>query len=105
MISIDFIQRMVAEHYRIPVEAMRLSDRHRDWAWPRQMAMALAVEFTGRRPALIGQSFGGRDQASVRYAARAIDERAGWQRDALQTRAVMRARLECLALRSGDLES
>jgi chromosomal replication initiation ATPase DnaA len=99
MISIDLIQRMVAEHYGIQLEAMRLPDRHREWAWPRQMAMGLACEFTEKSRRSIGKQFR-RDGSTVLQAQRALQERAECHLETLQTRAMMRARLECLLIRA-----
>ena len=96
MITIDFIQRLVAEHYGIPPEAMLLSDRYRDWAWPRQLAISLASDFTSYSATAIGKRFGGRDRATVFYACRVVSERARKDLKTLKARAQLRARLESM---------
>ena len=73
-ITIEEIQRRVAEHY-----TMRLSDlvgpkRHRAIARPRQMAMYLAKQLTTASLPEIGRAFGGRDHTTVMHGVRRIEE-------------------------------
>ena len=73
-VSIDNIQRIVAEHYRIKTSDLLSAKRTRSIARPRQMAMALAKELTKRSLPEIGAAFGGRDHTTVLHATRKIRE-------------------------------
>jgi chromosomal replication initiator protein len=71
-ISIVTIQKLVAQHYRIPVEAMKSKVRTARLAFPRQVAIFLARELTGASLTQIGQRFGGRDHTTVIHACQKI---------------------------------
>jgi len=71
-ISIDNIQRTVADYYKIKVAEMYSKKRSRNVARPRQMAMALAKELTQLSLPDIGEAFGGRDHTTVLHACRKI---------------------------------
>jgi chromosomal replication initiator protein len=71
-ISIDNIQRTVADYYKIKVAEMYSKKRSRNVARPRQMAMALAKELTQMSLPDIGEAFGGRDHTTVLHACRKI---------------------------------
>ena len=71
-ISIDNIQKTVADYYKIKVSEMYSKKRVRSLARPRQMAMALAKELTPMSLPEIGESFGGRDHTTVLHACRKI---------------------------------
>ena len=73
-ISIDNIQRTVADYYKIKVSEMYSKKRTRNVARPRQMAMALAKELTQLSLPDIGEAFGGRDHTTVLHACRKIAE-------------------------------
>lgn len=73
-ISMDNIQRTVAEYYKIKVSDMMSKRRSRSVARPRQVAMALAKELTNHSLPEIGDSFGGRDHTTVLHACRKIKE-------------------------------
>jgi chromosomal replication initiator protein len=73
-ISIDDIQRKVAEHYNIRVADMHSARRARLIARPRQVAMYLAKQLTARSLPEIGRKFGGRDHTTVMHAVRKIEE-------------------------------
>jgi chromosomal replication initiator protein len=73
-ISIDNIQRTVADYYKIKVSEMYSAKRSRNVARPRQMAMALAKELTQLSLPDIGDAFGGRDHTTVLHACRKIAE-------------------------------
>ncbi|HZR01734.1 MAG TPA: chromosomal replication initiator protein DnaA [Burkholderiales bacterium] len=73
-ISIDNIQRTVADYYKIKVAEMYSKKRSRNVARPRQMAMALAKELTQLSLPDIGDAFGGRDHTTVLHACRKIAE-------------------------------
>ncbi|NND00923.1 MAG: chromosomal replication initiator protein DnaA [Gammaproteobacteria bacterium] len=73
-INIDSIQQTVAEYYKIRVADLLSKKRSRDIARPRQMAMALAKEYTNHSLPQIGDRFGGRDHTTVLHACRKIEE-------------------------------
>jgi len=76
-ITIDEIQRKVAEHYNIRMSDMHSARRARNVARPRQVAMYLAKQLTARSLPEIGRKFGGRDHTTVMHAVRKIDELIG----------------------------
>ena len=71
-ISIDNIQKTVAEFYKIKVSDLHSKKRNRNVARPRQMAMALAKELTEMSLPEIGDAFGNRDHTTVLHACRTI---------------------------------
>ena len=73
-ISLDNIQRTVAEYYKIKIADLMSKRRNRSVARPRQVAMALAKELTNHSLPEIGDSFGGRDHTTVLHACRKIKE-------------------------------
>ncbi len=75
-ITIDEIQRKVAEHYNIRLSDMHSARRARQVARPRQVAMYLAKQLTARSLPEIGRKFGGRDHTTVMHAVRKIEELA-----------------------------
>lgn len=74
LVTIDNIQKTVAEYYRIKVADLLAKRRNRSVARPRQMAMALAKELTQHSLPEIGDAFGGRDHTTVLHACRKINE-------------------------------
>lgn len=77
LVTIENIQRTVAQHYRIRVTDLVSKKRTRAIARPRQMAMALAKEMTNLSLPEIGRAFGGRDHTTVLHACRKIAELRG----------------------------
>ncbi len=75
-ITIDEIQRKVAEHYNIRPADMQSVRRARAVARPRQVAMYLAKSLTPRSLPEIGRKFGGRDHTTVIHAVRKVEELA-----------------------------
>lgn len=73
-ITIDEIQRKVAEHYGLKIQDMHSARRARQVARPRQVAMFLCKKLTTRSLPEIGRKFGGRDHTTVMHAVRKIDE-------------------------------
>jgi chromosomal replication initiator protein len=71
-ISIENIQKTVADYYKIRVSDMHSKKRSRAVARPRQVAMALAKELTQLSLPEIGGNFGGRDHTTVLHACRQI---------------------------------
>nr|WP_018863317.1 MULTISPECIES: chromosomal replication initiator protein DnaA [Thioalkalivibrio] len=74
LITLENIQKTVADYYRIKVADLLSTRRSRSVARPRQMAMALAKELTQHSLPEIGQAFGGRDHTTVIHACRKIAE-------------------------------
>ena len=73
-VSIENIQKIVAEYYKIRVADLHSKRRTRSVARPRQIAMALAKSLTSHSLPEIGDAFGGRDHTTVLYACRKINE-------------------------------
>ncbi len=71
-ISIENIQKTVADYYKIRISDMHSKKRSRAIARPRQVAMALAKELTQLSLPEIGSNFGGRDHTTVLHACRQI---------------------------------
>lgn len=72
--SISTIQKVVSQHYRVPVESMRSKVRTARLAFPRQIAIYLARDLTSASLAQIGQRFGGRDHTTVIHACHKITD-------------------------------
>ncbi len=73
-VTIEEIQKRVAEHYNVRLSEMHSARRARAVARPRQVAMYLAKQLTSRSLPEIGRKFGGRDHTTVMHAVRKIDE-------------------------------
>jgi len=73
-ISIENIQKTIADFYNIRVSDLKSKRRTRQIARPRQIAMALAKELTSLSLPDIGDAFGGRDHTTVIHACKKIDE-------------------------------
>ncbi len=73
-VTIEEIQKRVAEHFNIRVADMHSARRARAVARPRQIAMYLAKQLTSRSLPEIGRKFGGRDHTTVMHAVRKVDE-------------------------------
>lgn len=74
LITIDNIQRVAADYYKLKISDMLSKKRSRSIARPRQVAMALAKEMTDHSLPEIGDAFGGRDHTTVLHACRKIEE-------------------------------
>ena len=72
LVTIDNIQKTVAEYYKIKVADLLSKRRNRSVARPRQIAMALSKELTNHSLPEIGDAFGGRDHTTVLHACRKI---------------------------------
>lgn len=73
-LTIEDIQKHVAEHYNIRVSDMHSGKRLRVVARPRQVAMYLCKKFTTKSLPEIGRKFGGRDHTTVMHAVRKVEE-------------------------------
>ena len=74
LVSVDNIQRTVAEYYKIKMADMISKRRSRSVARPRQVAMCLSKELTNHSLPEIGTMYGGRDHTTVLHACRTISE-------------------------------
>ncbi|STX49939.1 chromosome replication initiator DnaA [Legionella busanensis] len=74
LVTIENIQKTVAEYYKVKVADLLSKRRSRSIARPRQMAMALAKDLTNHSLPEIGDHFGGRDHTTVIHACRKIKE-------------------------------
>ena len=81
LVSIDNIQRSVAEYYKIKMGDMLSKRRNRSIARPRQMAMSLSKELTNHSLPEIGDAFGGRDHTTVLHACKVIKKLRGESQD------------------------
>ena len=72
LVTIDNIQRTVAEYYKIKVADLLSKRRNRSVARPRQIAMALSKELTNHSLPEIGDAYGGRDHTTVLHACRKV---------------------------------
>jgi len=75
VISIEFIQKKVAEQYDIRLADMTSKRRPENIAFPRQIAMYLARHLTDSSLSAIGEAFGGRDHGTVLHACRLVKDR------------------------------
>jgi chromosomal replication initiator protein len=76
-ITVDLIQRTVADYYKIKVADMYSKRRPNSIAMPRQVAMYLAKEMTQKSLPEIGELFGGRDHTTVLHAVRKVGKQRG----------------------------
>ena len=74
LVSIENIQKTVAEYFKIRVADLLSKRRSRSIARPRQVAMALSKELTNHSLPEIGDAFGGRDHTTVLHGCRRIKE-------------------------------
>ena len=72
LVTIDNIQKTVAEYFKMRVADLHSKRRNRSITRPRQIAMALAKELTNHSLPEIGDAFGGRDHTTVLHACRRV---------------------------------
>lgn len=93
-VTIEEIQKRVAEHYNIRLSEMYSARRARAVARPRQVAMYLAKQLTARSLPEIGRKFGGRDHTTVMHAVRKVDELRSTDRGFAEDIELLRRMLE-----------
>ncbi len=71
-ITVDYIQNLVAEHFKIPVEHLKSKTRKRQIVIARQLSMYLAKKMTNQSLKAIGDTFGGRDHSTVIHAIKTV---------------------------------
>lgn len=81
LVTIDNIQRVVADYYKLKMSDMLSKRRSRSVARPRQLAMSIAKELTSHSLPEIGESFGGRDHTTVLHACRKVKELESMDRE------------------------
>jgi chromosomal replication initiator protein len=81
LVTIDNIQRVVADYFKLKMSDLLSKRRSRSVARPRQLAMALAKDLTNYSLPEIGESFGGRDHTTVLHACRKVKELEATDRD------------------------
>lgn len=74
LVTIENIQKTVAEYYKIRLADLSSKSRSRSIARPRQIAMSLAKELTSKSLPEIGRAFGGRDHTTVMHACKKVKE-------------------------------
>ena len=93
-VSIEEIQRKVAEHYNVRLSDMIGPKRVRTIARPRQVAMYLSKQLTTRSLPEIGRRFGGRDHTTIMHGIRKIEELKDGDRQLAEDIALLRRLLE-----------
>ena len=81
LVTIDNIQRVVSEYYKLKMSELLSKRRSRSIARPRQVAMALAKTLTNHSLPEIGEAFGGRDHTTVMHACNKVKELQEESRD------------------------
>jgi chromosomal replication initiator protein len=85
VVTVEAIQRKVAEHFDIRLADMTSRRRPQHIAFPRQLAMYLSRTLTARSLMEIGESFGGRDHGTVIHACRLVDDKLAQDEQFRQT--------------------
>ena len=93
-VTIEFIQKRVAEHYDIRLADMTSKRRPENIAFPRQVAMYLARQLTENSLASIGDAFGGRDHGTVLHACRQVKDRMEVDANVRQTVSYLEKQLQ-----------
>lgn len=73
-ITVEFIQKLVAEYFKVPVETLNGKTRKRSIVIARQLSMYLAKNMTDRSLKALGEVFGGRDHSTVIYSCRTVQD-------------------------------
>jgi chromosomal replication initiator protein len=73
-ITVDFIKKIVAEHFNVPMDKLQGETRKRQIVIARQLSMYLAKNMTNTSLKAIGEQFGGRDHSTVIHSCRAVQD-------------------------------
>jgi len=73
-ITVEYIQKLVADHFKVPVEKLQGETRKRSIVIARQLSMYLAKNLTDKSLKAIGETFGGRDHSTVIYSCRTVQD-------------------------------
>ncbi|QBG48589.1 chromosomal replication initiator protein DnaA [Verrucomicrobia bacterium S94] len=91
-ISVDLIQRTVAEHFDLRPQDLTSKKRSKDIAWPRQIAMHLSRTMTSQSFPVIGEQFS-RNHATILYAHDQVSEKAKDDRGLQQTLSILKDKI------------
>ncbi|MEM6379394.1 MAG: chromosomal replication initiator protein DnaA, partial [Bacteroidota bacterium] len=73
-ITVGFIQKLVADHFDVPVDKLQGKTRKRQVVIARQLSMYLAKNLTDKSLKAIGENFGGRDHSTVIYSCKTVQD-------------------------------
>ncbi len=73
-VSVDFIQKTVAEYFKVDLDSMKGKVKKREIVIPRQVAMYFCKRYTQLTLAMIGENFGGRDHSTVIHALESVED-------------------------------
>lgn len=73
-VSVDYIQKTVADYFKVELEQMKSKVKKREIVIPRQVAMYFCKRYTQLTLALIGENFGGRDHSTVIHALESVED-------------------------------
>lgn len=73
-ITLEFIQKLVAEYFNVPVDKLQAKTRKRSIVIARQLSMYLAKNLTDKSLKAIGDMFGGRDHSTVIYSCKTVQD-------------------------------
>ncbi|TXB69467.1 chromosomal replication initiator protein DnaA [Phaeodactylibacter luteus] len=73
-ITVEYIQKLVAEHFSLPVDKLQGKTRKRQVVIARQLSMYLAKNLTDKSLKAIGENFGGRDHSTVIYSCKTVSD-------------------------------
>ncbi|HMQ00298.1 MAG TPA: chromosomal replication initiator protein DnaA [Cyclobacteriaceae bacterium] len=73
-VSVDYIQKTVADYFKVDVELLKAKVKKREIVVPRQVAIYLCKRYTQLTLAVIGQNFGGRDHSTIIHALQSVED-------------------------------
>lgn len=73
-VSVDFIQKTVADYFKVSLDSLKAKVKKREFVIPRQVAMYFCKRYTQLTLALIGENFGGRDHSTVIHALESVED-------------------------------
>jgi chromosomal replication initiator protein len=73
-VSVDFIQKTVADYFKVSLDSLKAKIKKREIVIPRQLAMYFCKRYTQLTLALIGENFGGRDHSTVIHALESVED-------------------------------
>ena len=73
-VSVDFIQKTVADYFKVSLDSLKAKVKKREIVIPRQVAMYFCKRYTQLTLALIGENFGGRDHSTVIHALESVED-------------------------------
>lgn len=73
-VSVDFIQKTVADYFKVSLDSLKAKVKKREIVIPRQLAMYFCKRYTQLTLALIGENFGGRDHSTVIHALESVED-------------------------------